>query len=505
MQKRTFVKNAAILTITSLLLRTAGMGMRIYIASQIGAEGMGLHALIFSVYTFAGALATAGLSLAVTRLIAQDAPMGGKEAVQTILKKALPLALTLGCGACLCLYLFADTLALHWLSDSRTALSLRILSLGLPFMSVSACFKGYFMARRNAKTPSDSQLLEQIIRILAVWLLLRPMAKHGLGYACVAIVLGNAVSEVAACIYLAAFYKKDEKNLMPSTHKITSVFPRLLAVFLPIAFTGHINTALHTAENLLVPQALTSFSGDNTHAIAQFGMLKGMALPALFFPASFLNALSTLLVPELSEFDAKKQKTGIVRSSHFALRITFVSSLLIAGVFMTYPNEIANLLYKDEHVGYLLAFLAPILPLMYLESIATGLLHGLGQQMSTLRYNLANSVLRIVAVWFFVPRYGLDGFLWIMIVSNLYTSLACLRRLVQVSGIRIRARQISMPILSCALAMLCLQVYKQFFAGPYALFGGILIFSAVFCLFAVLSGTVTASDIALLRQIKKKR
>lgn len=505
MQKRTFIKNAAILTLTSLLLRAAGMGMRIYIAGQIGAEGMGLHALIFTVYTFASALATDGLSLAVTRLMAQDAPAGGKTAIQIILKKALPLALTLGCGAMLCLYIFADVLALHWLSDSRAALSLRILSLGLPFMSVSACFKGYFMARRNAKTPSDSQLLEQIIRILAVCLLLRPMAMRGLGYACAAIVLGNAVSEIAACIYLAVGYKKDEKNLTAYTHKTASVFPRLLAVFLPVAVTGHINTALHTAENLLVPQALTKFSGDNTLAVSQFGMLKGMAIPALFFPASFLNALSALLVPELSEYDAKKQKSGIARATFLSLRITFISALLIAGVFMTYPSEIANLLYKDERVGYLLVFLAPVLPFMYLESIATGLLHGLGQQMSTLRYNLANSALRICAVLFFVPRYGLDGFLWIMIASNLYTSLACLRRLIRVSGIRIRARQIALPVLCCALAILTLQVYKQFCTGLYAILGGIALFCGIFMLFAVLSGTVTPADFAQLKQIRKKR
>lgn len=502
MQKRTFVKNAAILTITALLLRTIGIFFRIFIAGQIGAEGMGLHALIFTVYTFAGALATAGLSLAVTRLITEDVSSGGRVAAKNILKKAILLSLCLGCGAMAILCFGADTIANLWLHDARAALSLRILSAGLPPMSVSACFKGYFMARRNAKTPSDSQMFEQVIRFLAIVLLLKPMTKYGLAAACAAIVLGNAVSEFVACLYLAFYCKKDCASLPSAGSSKPHILPRLLAVFMPVAFTGHINTALHMTENLLVPRALSRFTADTTLALSQFGMLKGMALPVLFFPASFLSALSALLVPEMSEYGAKNQKRSIARTAEFTLRITILSSVFIGGLFMAYPNQIAQILYKNADVGLYIAYLAPIVPFMYLESIATGLLHGLGQQMATLKYNLANSAVRISAVLLVVPHYGIRGFLWIMILSNLYTSLSCLRRLLKVTHVHLHLRKyILFPVVVCTVSLLLCHVYNRLGSGLFYTLGGLGLFAVCFVFLSCLMGILCPDDFSDLRKI----
>ena len=63
MKKHTFLKNAFILTATSLLLRTVGMFFRVYMSGKIGAEGMGLYQLIFSIYVLASTFATSGISV----------------------------------------------------------------------------------------------------------------------------------------------------------------------------------------------------------------------------------------------------------------------------------------------------------------------------------------------------------------------------------------------------------------------------------------------------------
>lgn len=60
MKKATFIKNAFILTATSLLLRTIGIFFRIYMSNKVGAEGMGLYQLIFSIYVLGSTFATSG-------------------------------------------------------------------------------------------------------------------------------------------------------------------------------------------------------------------------------------------------------------------------------------------------------------------------------------------------------------------------------------------------------------------------------------------------------------
>ena len=70
LKKLLFLKNAVILTGTALLLRAVGMFFRVYIAGQVGDEGMGLYQLIFTLYNLAITLATSGVTVATTRLAA---------------------------------------------------------------------------------------------------------------------------------------------------------------------------------------------------------------------------------------------------------------------------------------------------------------------------------------------------------------------------------------------------------------------------------------------------
>ena len=138
MARQSYLKNAAILTGTGLLLRAAGMFFRIYIAARIGAEGMGLYQLIYTVYTMAVTLATAGLSVAATRLSAELLATDDPANVRAAMRRTLALGLGLGAAAAALLFTGAGLAADWWLEDARAALSLRILAPSLPFMAVWA-------------------------------------------------------------------------------------------------------------------------------------------------------------------------------------------------------------------------------------------------------------------------------------------------------------------------------------------------------------------------------
>ena len=76
---QSYLKNAALLTGADVLLRLAGMGLRIYLANALGGEGMGLYQLVLAVYALFVTLATAGVSVAATRLMAEELAGGGWE------------------------------------------------------------------------------------------------------------------------------------------------------------------------------------------------------------------------------------------------------------------------------------------------------------------------------------------------------------------------------------------------------------------------------------------
>ena len=73
--RQSYLKNAALLTGSDVVLRLAGMGLRIWLANELGGEGMGLYQLVLAVYSLFITLATAGVSVAATRLMARLPPV----------------------------------------------------------------------------------------------------------------------------------------------------------------------------------------------------------------------------------------------------------------------------------------------------------------------------------------------------------------------------------------------------------------------------------------------
>ena len=213
MKKFTFLKNAAILTITALILRTLGIFFRIYMSNTIGAEGMGLYQLIFSVYVLAAAFAAGGISTAVTRLCADELACGSKKSTIKILHKALILTGIVSLASMLLVFFGADAIAGFFLKDMRAAPALRILCPSLPFMGVSSCLRGYFIARRKTGNPSAAQIFEQLVRIGVVMLLLTQWAGKGVTWACAAVLLGDTVAEICSCGYMYIGFLRDKGRL----------------------------------------------------------------------------------------------------------------------------------------------------------------------------------------------------------------------------------------------------------------------------------------------------
>lgn len=458
LQKIVFVKNAVILTGTALLLRAAGILFRVWTAGRLGAEGMGLYQLVFSVYVLASAFASSGVSTAVTRLVADELALGVRRGTLRILRRAVGLTLVAAFASAALVFFGADVLARFLLGDSRAAPALRILCFSLPFLGVSACLRGYFIARRRAGPSAASQLLEQVVRIAVVMAAVGASAGRGLRASCAAVLLGDSVAEAVACLFLALLFLRDKARLASSGGRPAPPYPvtrRLLHIALPIAGGRYLNSGLRTAENVLMPACLTRFEGDRAIALRRFGAVKGMALPLLLFPSSLLGAVSTLLVPEVSEAAARGREARIRAAVLRLFQLTLLPAFFLAALFFCGADEIARLVYHDGEVGGYLRALAPLLPFMYLDSVCDGMLKGLDEQRFTFRNSVADSTLRLPLILLFVPRFGMPAFLCIMYGSNLFTSIRGAHRLLRKTKTRLPVfRWVVKPLLCAATAAL---------------------------------------------------
>ncbi len=451
MKKTVFIKDALVLTLSSLLLRFIGIIFKVWLAKEIGSEGIGLYQLVFSVYVLVSTFATAGISTSVTRLVAEELALGSKQGSLKILKRAIFITLLIALISLLAVFSGAQFIAKTILGDIRAVPALKILPFSLPFMGISSCLRGYFIARRKATPNSLVQIFEQIIRITAILLLIKKFAQKGLAFCCLAVIVGDVFAEALACLLLFAVFLKDKEKLSALSGRKNPPYPvvrKILAISMPITSGRYLNSLLRTAENILVPKNLSKFSANSTLALSQFGMIKGMALPILFFPSTLLNSVSTLLIPEMSEASAKNQKGLVKRAVRNILRLTAVISFIFGSIFFFSGEEIGMLIYKEREVGHLIKALAPIVPLMYLDSISDGILKGLDQQLFTFRTAVSDSTLRIILILLILPFSGMKGFIGIMYFSNILTCFLNVGRLIKVSGAKFRVtEEIILPLL----------------------------------------------------------
>ncbi len=498
-----FIKNTIILTATSLLLRLAGIVFKIWLAAAVGSEGIGLYQLIFSVYVLASTFATSGIVTAVTRLVSEELVLGSRASVTKILRRSILLSLIIAFLSLLIVTLGAEFISNSLLGDARAATAIKILGLALPFMAVSSCFKGYFIARRKITPNATAQLFEQAVRILLIFLLVKKFAHLGLSASCAAVMLGDIISEAVGCLILSGCFSFDKRKLSALSGRKRSDFPvvkRILNIAVPITSGRYLNSLLRTAENILVPKNLAKHAALSENALSLFGMIKGMALPILFFPSAVLNSVSTLLIPEVSEAAVKKRDYIVKSTSECIIKLTALVSFVFAAIFFVAGREIGELIYKEVAVGNLLRALSPIVPLMYLDSVCDGILKGLDQQNFTFKTSVSDSAIRIVLILLCLPLSGLNGFIGIMYFSNLLTCFLNVGRVLKLTKAKIKiAKEIVLPLLSAVtVTLLSNLLIRNLWSG------GVLVYIMLLCGLSLLSyvGVLFAFKAVTLDEIK---
>lgn len=280
--RRNYLHNAALLTGSGLVLRLLGMGLRVMVAASLGSEGMGLYQLILALYMVFVSFATAGIHVASARLAAQSLARGSGMA-QT-LRGLCGTALGFGTAAMAAQAVLAGPCARYLLHDIRAETALLILAPSLPFMAVSGAVRGCFLAARRVQPNITAQLVEQLVRMAVAAAGLRLLAQWGAGYGCAAVMLGNTVSEGISCgIMLLFAARTPEFAPRPGAPLHPYTARELYGILWPVEGSRLLASALQAAESSLIPYTLTLCTGSRTAAMAQYGALKGMALPLLFF------------------------------------------------------------------------------------------------------------------------------------------------------------------------------------------------------------------------------
>lgn len=445
--------NILILTATSLLIRTVSVSFSAYLFNRIGATAIGTYGLILSVYGFAMTVATSGIKFTVTRLTSEELGKQNEQGMKTIVRKGLCYALGFSIVTAVALFFGAEFIAAHWLDNQETVLSLRILAVGLPFIAVSHVLSGYFTAIRKVVTGSVIMIIDQFVMIGITLLALTWLLPKGIAYACLALVLGSVLSEVITCLLLWMEYGLEGRRRKASTkergYPISGVWGRLLAISLPIALSAYARSGLYTLQNLLIPKGLRKYGATGSEALASYGTIHGMVLPMVLYPSALLIALSELLIPELTECQVQQNHRQINYMIHRVLKMSFLFAACVMGLLFYFSSDLSRLFEDHPEVSFYLKVFAPLVLVMYMDTVVDGMLKGLGEQLNSMKYNVIDSFVSVLLVFFLIPIFGIRGYVLTVMVSELLNFVLSFSRLIKITQIKIHLLDIVIKPLIC--------------------------------------------------------
>lgn len=479
MSGKSFVKGALVLSAAGILAKCLGALYRIpfgYIASE---DCLALYSMVYPIYNLLMALSTAGIPLALSKLVAEYEEQGRSGMSMRILK--LSLLMLSGIGVCIGLFIFinAEWLATHVFPDERVAWSLRAIAPAMIFSCMQAVFRGYFQGLQQMVPTALSQITEQFVRVGVIFVALFALMPYGDDVVAAGASAGASIGGgIALLLMLVIFIRYRRSHKTESGQKKedaslsnTQVLGRVIALAIPISIGGLALPIMQSVDSLLVVPRLEAGGLSHDAAMAWFGYLGGCVQPILNLPFMLTTAIAASLVPNISEALAMGQTQKVRETFANAMQLAILIVLPATVGLMTLAYPIIELLYPVKpDAGLPMFWSAAVVLMVGLYQISAGTLQGMGKAMVPMYSLLLGAAIKIVLTYTLtaMPALGIRG---AALASVIGFGVAAANNIGQVSR-RIGWEWLSMqyhivkPVISvAAMAVLVLAVYS----GVYTL------------------------------------
>ena len=417
--KEKFIKSSIILIIGGALTKILGIVIRMVMARVATVESIGLYMLVLPTFTLMMAISQLGFSKGVSKLVSE-----GRYKSKKILFSILPLSILINISLTIFLVISSKFIANNLLHNSNAYLPILAISLVLPFDSLSSMLRGFFFGKEKMTPHVLSHLMEQIVRLIFMFLVIPSFANKGVVYQTTALILINVFSEIMASIILIFFLPKrftiKKIDLKPSFYYLKNV----LSVAVPTTATRIIGTIGYFFEPIILTFVLLKCGYTTQFITNEYGIITAFVMPILLLPSFFTNAISNAMFPIISREYVKGNIVYIKNKLKQAIIFSLIIALGSIIFINLFPEFLLKFFYKtDLGVNYL-RFLSPIFILFSLEAPLSAFLEACGKAKKAMYDNLIGIIIKIIFLFILsFLKIGLYGLLISMIINILIVTI----------------------------------------------------------------------------------
>jgi stage V sporulation protein B len=420
-QKSSYIKGAAILAATSIILRIIGAIYHLPLMNILGAEGAGHWGVTHNIFMMLLAVTSAGLPIAMSRLVSLAAANKDIGLTKRYFSVALPAFIAIGIVAMALTFIFADTIA-AWMNNSYAALGIRVLAPAVLFGCIISVYRGFAQGFEDMVPTAVSQIVDVIIRsafgIVIAIILSRALYES---YVVSAGALLGITLGLALCIPVLMWYKrKIVKNLPNETisDKLpskSSVLAQLIKVTVPITVGLSIITIMTVInQSIVIGRLQNALHFTERAAMYEFGMYQ-MGLRIYNLPAAIIIPVATAIVPAIAAALAAKridEAKGIMQSS--IKLVNLISFPAGVGMVVLARPIITALYYENAALpltSNILMVLGVASILLCLQLVTTAVLQAHGHERAAMMVIPVSAVIRLLLSHYLVaiPEIGVLG------------------------------------------------------------------------------------------------
>lgn len=375
-----FVKGAVVLVAANFIVKLIGLIYKIPLTNLIGAYGMNFFNSAYEVYLMLIAFSTAGLPIAVSKMVSESHALGRYSEINKIIKAALISFGTIGLLSTFLMFFGAQGFA-DMINSPLTVYSIAALAPAVVFFSVVAILRGYFQGLQNMKPTAITQVCEALTKVSVGILLAVITLNLGLGVEIVsaAAIFGIVISVLVACVMLICIYNSKTnkekiaqfKALGGQERDNKKIIKDLIIIAIPVTLGAFVVNLTGFLDLFLIKNRLADIGYTIIEADTLYGAYRSYAHTVYNLPISIMATVNVTIVPVIASAFALKDFARLEEIINKAIKVIIILALPCAVGLFVLPGQILSLLFPSQPQDIIMA--TPLLRMLSTAVVFTGL------------------------------------------------------------------------------------------------------------------------------------
>ena len=418
-KEQNFLHGAVILTAGVIITKILGAIYKIPLGNILGDDGYAYFYSAYSVYNVFLTMTTAGLPVAMSRMVAEAHEQGHYMQVRRTFSVSWWTFLVIGFISACIMFLFPQQLA-NLLDRPEAAASIYTIAPGILFVCVVSAYRGYCQGHKNMTPTTIGQVIEVLVKVIVGLALAIFFVRQGrtVEIACSGATFGVTVGGFAVLIYMYLYkrrnYHDPEKEESADTPMSRSdTLNRLLSIGIPLTIGSSGMSLISLIDTKFINNRLQMAAGFSPHDSAVLFGVFSKAQTLYNLPAAFVTPLVISIVPSIAAYMVVKDYKNAGKTSEDALRITLDICMPMGIGLAVLAAPIMDTLYHGSHSSgpRLLAIMGLASFFVCFSLVQNAILQAHGNEKLTIVSLFTGGIIKITVDWFLVavPSINIYG------------------------------------------------------------------------------------------------